>query len=86
MVFGDWIFFGLTVAGLFILRRRLGTPASHGTPLYPWLPGFFVVVAVIVVIATIREHPTQSGIGALLLLSGLPIYYWFKSRSAGRTS
>ena len=42
VVFGDWIFFGLTVAGLFVLRRRLGPPASHGTPLYPWLPAFFV--------------------------------------------
>jgi APA family basic amino acid/polyamine antiporter len=81
VVFGDWIFFGLTVGGLFILRRRLGTPASHGTPLYPWLPAFFVVVAIIVVMATIREHPKQSGIGALLLLAGLPIYYWFTSRS-----
>jgi APA family basic amino acid/polyamine antiporter len=81
VVFGDWIFFGLTVGGLFILRRRLGTPASHGTPWYPWLPAFFVVVAVIVVMATIREHPRQSGIGALLLLAGLPIYYWFTSRS-----
>lgn len=81
VVFGDWIFFGLTVAGLFILRKRLGPPASHRTPGYPWLPGLFVAVAVIVVIATIREQPKQSGIGALLLLAGLPIYYWFKSRS-----
>jgi APA family basic amino acid/polyamine antiporter len=84
VVFGDWIFFGLTVAGLFILRRRLGTPASHGTPLYPWLPAFFVLVAIIVVMATIREHPKQSGMGALLLLAGLPIYYWFTSRSRGK--
>ena len=38
VVFADWIFFGLTVAGLFILRRRLGAAASRPMPGYPWLP------------------------------------------------
>ena len=86
VVFADWIFFGLTVAGLFLLRRRLGRPASHATPGYPWMPALFVAVAIVIVIATIREHPLQSGIGAALLLAGLPVYYWFKSQSRGKAA
>jgi APA family basic amino acid/polyamine antiporter len=90
VVFADWIFFGLTVAGLFVLRRagssdpagergRLG-PAPFRTPGYPWVPAFFVIVAVVVVCSTIYAAPVRSGVGALLLLLGVPVYYGFTRR------
>ena len=87
VVFADWIFFGLTVAGLFMLRRRLGTPRDHTTPGYPWVPALFVLVAAVVVFSTLREAPERSLVGAGLLLLGVPVYYFFKSRSqsAGRS-
>lgn len=78
VVFADWIFFGLTVAGLFVLRRRLGRPGSFRTPGYPVLPAAFVLVAVAVVCSTIALAPLRSGVGALLLLAGIPFYYLFK--------
>ena len=80
VVFADWIFFGLTVAGLFVLRKRLGKPAGYRTPGYPWLPALFVLVAVVVVFSTIRQSPGRSAVGAGLLLAGIPIYYLFKRR------
>src|SRR4029078_5031962 len=63
VVFADWIFFGLTVAGLFILRKRLGGKAGRPMPGYPWLPALFVAVAVVVVYATIQQAPVRSAIG-----------------------
>jgi APA family basic amino acid/polyamine antiporter len=81
VVFADWIFFGLTVAGLFVLRRRLGVSREHATPGYPWVPALFVLVAAIVVFSTLREAPQRSAVGAGLLLLGVPVYYFFKSRS-----
>ena len=81
VVFADWIFFGLTVAGLFVLRRRLGQPAGFRTPGYPWLPAGFVLVAMVVVFSTIRQAPERSAIGAGLLLTGVPAYVWFTRRS-----
>jgi basic amino acid/polyamine antiporter, APA family len=80
VVFADWIFFGLTVAGLFVLRSRLGEPAGYRTPGYPWLPAFFVLIAMAVVISTILEAPTRSAIGTGLLLTGVPVYFWFRSQ------
>jgi APA family basic amino acid/polyamine antiporter len=80
VVFADWIFFGLTVAGLFVLRRRIGT-GSFRTPLYPWLPAFFVAVAAIVVFSTVNAQPVRSAIGAGLLLLGVPVFYLFKRRN-----
>jgi APA family basic amino acid/polyamine antiporter len=87
VVFADWIFFGLTVGGLFLLRRRLGLGAGYRTPGYPWLPALFVAVAALVVYSTIREAPLRSAVGAGLLLAGIPVFYLFKaftSRSGSR--
>jgi APA family basic amino acid/polyamine antiporter len=78
VVFADWIFFGLTVAGLFVLRPRLGQSAGFRTPGYPWLPGLFVVVSAVVVYSTIQQAPVRSAVGAALLLAGIPVFYVFK--------
>ncbi len=77
VVFADWIFFGLTVAGLFVLRRRLNAPAGFRMPGYPWLPGIFVLVAIGIVFSVVRTAPLRSGVGALLLALGVPVYLWF---------
>jgi APA family basic amino acid/polyamine antiporter len=78
VVFADWIFFGLTVAGLFVLRPRFGESAGYRTPGYPWLPGLFVAVSAVVVYSTIQEAPMRSAVGAGLLLAGIPVFYVFK--------
>jgi APA family basic amino acid/polyamine antiporter len=82
VVFADWIFFGLTVAGLLVLRRR--TPHTDGfrTPAYPFLPIAFVLVAMVVVYSAISTDPWRSAAGASLLLLGVPVYYFFRQRSA----
>ena len=81
VVFADWIFFGLTVAGLFVLRPRMtGESTGYRTPGYPWLPAFFVIVSIIVVFSTVRADPVRQAVGAGLLLLGIPVYYLFKRR------
>ncbi len=80
VVFADWVFFGMTVAGLFRLRRRFADRQGFRTPGYPWLPGGFVLVAIVVVLSVIRTAPERSAIGALLFALGVPVYFWFKSR------
>jgi APA family basic amino acid/polyamine antiporter len=85
VVFADWIFFGATVAALFVWRRRAaaGTvPATYQSPGYPLLPGFFVLVAAAVVASVIIEAPLRAGAGALLIATGVPVFYFFASRRA----
>ncbi len=81
VAFGDWIFFGLTVAGLFVYRsreRRAGRPAEPGfrVPGYPWTPALFVAVAAAVVISSVAANPGNALIGAGLIGLGVPVYGW----------
>ena len=85
VVFADWIFFGLAGASLFVFRRTL--PAAHRpqdsflTPGYPILPAIFVGGSVLIVISVAWTNPVRSGLGALLLATGVPAFlYWQRKR------
>jgi APA family basic amino acid/polyamine antiporter len=76
VVFGDWIFFGLTVASLFCYRSRAtGTPEpGFRVPAYPWTPALFVLAAAYVVTSSIVANPKNAVIGTCLLALGVPAY------------
>jgi APA family basic amino acid/polyamine antiporter len=75
VVFGDWIFFGLTVASLFIYRRRDRTRVGEArVPAYPWTPALFVLAAAYVVASSIIANPRNAVIGTGLLALGVPVY------------
>jgi APA family basic amino acid/polyamine antiporter len=82
VVFGDWIFFGLTAASLFVYRRRGESGGSFRVPGYPVTPLLFCAAAVYVVISSVASNPKNAIIGALLLLAGIPVFLYWKKRSA----
>jgi APA family basic amino acid/polyamine antiporter len=92
VVFGDWIFFGLVVSTLFVYRRReaRGSAGPRGAGAgtgyrawgYPATPAMFVLAAVYVVASSVASNPRNAAIGALLLLLGIPVYRFWKARSA----
>jgi len=92
VAFGDWIFFGLTVAGLFIYRARERLPRASPVPVggafrvpgYPWTPGLFVLAALYVVASSILANPRNALTGAGLLALGVPVYLLF-ARSPRRS-
>jgi APA family basic amino acid/polyamine antiporter len=84
VVFGDWIFFGLTVAAIFVFRRRFPLPGREAgafrTPGYPVVPGLFVAAAAVAVASAVRSSPARSAVGVALLATGLPFYWFFTRR------
>ncbi|MDQ3171109.1 MAG: amino acid permease [Acidobacteriota bacterium] len=86
VVFADWIFFGMTVAALFAWRSRdrqssePANPTHFRSPGYPLLPGFFVLIAAAVVASVIIEAPLRAAFGALLIATGIPVFYYFAGR------
>lgn len=82
VVFGDWIFFGLTAASLFVLRRRDGDVAVEAaTPLHPVSTLIFIAAAIYVVIGSVASNPHNAIRGALLLLLGIPVFLYWRRRA-----
>lgn len=82
VVFAEWIFYGLTVAALFRLRRRepdLERPYRAWG--YPWAPALFLIGALALTVNLWVEHPVRSSIGIALILSGLAFYRRWRIRS-----
>ncbi len=86
VVFADWVFFGLSAASLFVLRRRrIGGDLSglrFPVPGHPWTTGGFVLVSALVVLSTVRAYPTNTAIGLAVLLAGLPAYWVLTRRTS----
>jgi APA family basic amino acid/polyamine antiporter len=83
VVFGDWIFFGLTVTTLFFYRRRGAAPEGSAAFVwgYPFTPLLFVLVAAFTVWSSIVSNPKNAAIGGALIASGIPVYfYWSRGR------
>ena len=78
VLFVDWLFFGLTGAAVFVLRRRRGAPAGYRTPGYPVVPLAFVAVSVWFLASTLWGRPSQALAGAALLAVGVPVYLVWK--------
>jgi APA family basic amino acid/polyamine antiporter len=74
VVFADWLFFGLTVGALFILRRQ---PAAgvYLMPGYPVTTLLFVLAAAGIVVNSFFVYTTQSLVGSLILLAGAATYF-----------
>jgi basic amino acid/polyamine antiporter, APA family len=79
----DFISFGLTAASLFVFRRRNISKAegAYLTPGHPYTTALFVLACAGIVGNTIWTYPTHSVFGFVILLMGIPVY-WYWSRKA----
>ena len=77
----DFILFGMTGIALLVFRHR--QPASDGfrTPGHPITTVFFVVSCFLVVASTILKYPANSAIGLAILLTGVPVYFFWRKRT-----
>jgi APA family basic amino acid/polyamine antiporter len=84
VVFGQWIFFGLSAAAVFILRKkRPDLPRPYKTWGYPVTPLIFVVAAFLVSVNSLINQFWNASAGLAIILLGLPAYlYWHKKKAA----
>src|SRR5437764_10486193 len=75
----DFIFFGMTAASLFALRRRqVGSAAAiYRAPGHPFTTILFVLSCAGIVGSAIVAAPGNSAIALCIMISALPIYYWW---------
>jgi APA family basic amino acid/polyamine antiporter len=74
----------MTAAAVIVLRiKRPDLERPYRVLGYPVVPLLFVLVAALLLYSTLRESPRESGIGLVLILAGLPFYFYWKSRRDG---
>jgi APA family basic amino acid/polyamine antiporter len=84
----DFLFFGLTATCVFAFRaraRRLGeSPESiaYRVPGHPFTTAVFVATCWLVVLNTMYRYPANSLVGMAILLAGVPVYFFWRSRQA----
>jgi APA family basic amino acid/polyamine antiporter len=87
VTFGDWIFFGMSGATLFVFRRRDRTSGAARpaflAPLHPWPSILFSVASAAAVVSAVRESPLNALLAAGIIALGVPVYLAWK-RGAGR--
>jgi APA family basic amino acid/polyamine antiporter len=81
VIFGQWIFFGLTVAAVIVLRKRSpDVPRPYRTWGYPVTPVIFILAALYISVNTLVTQPVNALAGILIIALGLPAYfYWQRS-------
>ena len=84
VIYTEWIFFGLMVLGLFLLRRRPGYAPSYRAWGYPILPAIFILASFFIVANQIVSEPRESLIGLGIVALGLPVYYLWARRVLNR--
>ena len=71
------IFIGLTVASLFVFRRRKPTNSEVAlTPAYPLPPVVFLLLTVLILVLLGSRRPLEAVLGVGVVLLGLPVYYF----------
>jgi basic amino acid/polyamine antiporter, APA family len=83
VVFGSWILYGMTTAAVIVLRRKKpAMPRPYHTWGYPVVPLVFVAAALLIEVVTVMNKPWQSGLGIILILTGIPFYHrWRRGRA-----
>jgi APA family basic amino acid/polyamine antiporter len=82
-LFAMWLFHGMTVLGVLVLRRKYpDKPRPYRMWGYPLSPLLFALFALWFVANTLVTRPVPSLAGALIMAGGIPIYYLWKSRAS----
>lgn len=80
-IFITVLFLGLTVAALFVLRRREGPSPAYSAPGYPVTPAIFLVLVAVMLLLLAGNSPAQAAFGTCIVVLGVPIYMLFRRQS-----
>jgi APA family basic amino acid/polyamine antiporter len=87
VIFASWILYAMATASVIVLRRkRPDLPRPYRTLGYPVVPVLFVATAILLEVFTLKQSPRESIAGIVLILLGLPCYYYWKRRPKPETA
>ena len=82
VIFAVLLFYILTIAGLFVLRRRRpGMDRPYRAIGYPVLPALYVVAASVIEVLLLIYKPSYTWPGLFLVLLGAPVYWLWRRKA-----
>jgi APA family basic amino acid/polyamine antiporter len=82
IIFAVLVFYILTIAGLFVLRRTQPRAERPYRAIgYPVLPAIYIVMALFIDIVLLRYKPQYTWPGLIIVLLGIPVYFVWSRRS-----
>ncbi|MFB3776846.1 MAG: APC family permease [Bryobacteraceae bacterium] len=83
VIFAVLLFYMLTVAGIFVLRRKLPEAERPYRALgYPILPLVYIAMAGLIEVLLLIYKPSYTWPGLIIVLLGVPVYYIWHGRRA----
>jgi len=75
------LFSAVAVSTVFVLRRRYpDEPRPFKALGYPVAPAIFVLASLAIMVAAIAGRPGPSLVGAIIIASGVPLYWLLRKR------
>src|ERR1022692_84701 len=86
-IFAEWLFYMIAGSTVFVFRRREPNAArSYRVWGYPAVPAIFVLISAVLLYYTFTGNVKSSAGGCLVILAGIPVFYFFsRPRAAGRS-
>jgi APA family basic amino acid/polyamine antiporter len=80
-LFAEWLFYMITASTIFVFRRKEPDAVRpYKTTGYPFVPAVFILASAVLLVYTFASNLRNSAIGTLIILAGIPVYLYFKSR------
>lgn len=82
IIFTVLLFYILTIAGIFRLRKtQPDLPRPYKAFGYPVVPVIYIVLASTICLVLLRFKPTYTWPGLIIVLMGIPVFYWLEKRN-----
>jgi basic amino acid/polyamine antiporter, APA family len=80
-IFAEWLSYMAGSSSLFVFRKKPGAPEQRAKFWqYPLAPSVFIVASAALLYFTFTSNLKYSGLGSLVILAGIPVYWGFALR------
>ncbi len=87
VIFAAWLFYMLGAFGVFVLRKKMpDVNRPYKVWGYPIVPAIFVVFSFLFLFNSLVSDSQDAAMGSILILLGLPIYFYWKYYSKKNNS
>jgi basic amino acid/polyamine antiporter, APA family len=77
-IFSEWLFYMIAGSTVFVFRHRdPQAPRPYRVWAYPLVPILFVIASAVLLYYTFTDNLRNSALGTLVILAGIPVFYYF---------